>query len=184
MTRDEAIKLVQEKIQTRNLVYHSLAVEAVMKKLAEYFCEDQEQWALAGLLHDLDYEETKDKPEWHSKLGSEMLKEKGVAPEIVRAVLVHNERHGIAPETKMEKALYVSDPITGLIVAATLVLPTKKLADLTVENVLNRFKEKSFARGANRDIIKQCQGLLDLPLEKFVVLSLEAMQEIATEIGL
>jgi len=184
MTREQALQFVKEKIQTKNLISHCLAVEAVMKKLAEFYDEDQEQWALAGLLHDIDYEITKDSLSEHSKKGAEMLREQGVSEEICNAVLKHNEEHGIVLETKMEKSLFISDPITGLIVATTLVLPSKKLADVTAENVLNRFKEKGFARGANREIINQCQELLDLPLDKFVELSLEAMQGISSEIGL
>jgi len=184
MTRDEAFNLVNQKIQTKNLVYHCLTVEAVMRGLAKYFGEDKDKWGLAGLLHDIDYEETKQDMHAHSKLGSEMLKKLGVDEDICNAVLKHNEAHGIAPKTQLEKALFVADPITGLIVAATLVLPCKKLADLTVENVLNRFKEKSFAKGANREIINQCEPLLHLPLEKFVEISLKSMQEIAQEIGL
>ncbi|GAI05125.1 unnamed protein product [marine sediment metagenome] len=97
---------------------------------------------------------------------------------------VHNEAHGIPPETLLEKALFVTDPLTGLIVAATLVLPSKKIADLSTENVLNRFKEKAFARGANREIIKKCEELLNLKLEEFVKIGLEAMQKIAAQLGL
>ena len=113
-----------------------------------------------------------------------MLEDFGLDEDICQAVKIHNEAHGIMPQTLMEKSLFVTDPLTGLIVAATLVLPSKKLADLTAENVLNRFKEKAFARGANREIIKKCQELLNLKLEEFVKISLEAMQEIDKELGL
>jgi len=184
MTRDEALKLVKKKIKNNNLVKHCLATEACMKGLAEHFNEDQEKWALAGLLHDIDYEETKDNPEKHSLVGAEMLEELGLDKEICEAVKAHNEMHGIAPESKMAKALYCVDPLTGLIVAATLVMPSKKIADLTVENVLNRFKEKGFARGANRKIISKCQDLLDLNLEEFAKIGLKAMQKISNELGL
>jgi len=184
MIRVDALDFLKSKITTPNLINHSLAVEAVMKKLAEHFNEDVEAWALAGLLHDIDYEETKDKPAEHSKLGSQTVREEGVAEDICQAILKHNEIHGLGVETKMEKALFVADPITGLIVAATLVVPSRKLVDLTTENVLNRFKEKHFARGANRDIIGQCENLLGLTLNDFVALSLEAMQGISDEIGL
>jgi predicted hydrolase (HD superfamily) len=108
----------------------------------------------------------------------------GFDQEICDAILTHNEAHGILPITKMAKALFCLDPLTGLIVAATLVLPSKKLKDLKVENVLNRFKEKSFARGANREIIKKCEEYLGLPLEKFVEIVLKAMQEISDQLGL
>jgi len=183
MNRDEALKLVEEKIKNRNLIKHSLAVEACMRALAEYFVENEEKWALAGLLHDIDYEETKDDPNFHSIKGAEFLEKLGLEKEITEAVKTHNEIHGILPETKMAKALYCLDPLTGLIVAATLVLPSKKLKDLTVQNILNRFKEKSFARGAKREIILKCSEI-NLDLEKFVEICLKAMQKISKELGL
>lgn len=183
MTRDEALKLVQEKIENKNLVKHCLAVEVCMRALAEKFGEDPDKWGLAGLLHDIDYEETKDDSNRHSLVGAEMLEELGLDKEIIEAVKTHNEVHGVAPESKMAKALFCTDPITGLIVAATLVLPNKKIADLTTENVLNRFKEKGFARGANREIISKCSDI-DLDLKEFSDICLKAMQRISGELGL
>jgi putative nucleotidyltransferase with HDIG domain len=184
MQREEALNLLKSKIQSRNLIKHSLAVEAVMVALANHFNQNPEKWSLAGLLHDIDYEETKEKPLEHSLVGAKMLEELGVDKEICQAVKVHNEAHGILPETLIEKALYVVDPLTGLIVAATLVLPSKKITDLTPKNVLNRFGEKSFARGANREIMKKCEDLLGLSLEKFVEIGLESMQKIAADLEL
>lgn len=184
MEREKALNLLKENLKSENLLKHSLAVEAVMRALAKHFGENEEKWGLAGLLHDIDYERTKGDPQQHSLVGAKMLEELGVEKDICRAVKVHNEVHGILPETLMEKALFVTDPLTGLIVAATLVLPSRKIKDLTVENVLNRFKEKAFARGANREIIKKCQDLLGLKLENFVKIGLEAMQKIDKELGL
>jgi len=182
--REEAIKLLEEHIQTPNLIKHSLAVGAIMKALAEKFGEDQEKWEICGLLHDIDYEKTKDNPNEHSLLGAKMLKDLDFDEEIVEAVKAHNEVHQIEPKSLMAKALYVCDPLSGLIVAATLVLPSKKLKDLTAQNVLNRFKEKSFARGANREIIKKCEEYLSLSLEEFIEIALKAMQGISEELGL
>jgi len=184
MNKDEALLMLNDKIKTPNLVKHCLACEAAMKELAEYFKEEEEKWEIAGLLHDIDYEETKDKPEQHSLIGSDYLKEQGIDEEIVEAVKTHNEIHGIAPETKMAKALFCTDPLTGLIVASTLVLPSKKIKNVTTDNILNRFKEKAFAKGANREIIKQCESLLGLSLEKFVGLVLQGMQKIDKNLGL
>jgi len=184
MKIDEALKILKENIKNQNLIKHSLAVEAVMKALARHFGEDEEKWAIAGLLHDIDYEKTKNNPQEHSLLGSKMLEDLGVEKDISQAVKVHNEIHGILPQTLMEKALYVTDPLTGLIVAATLVLPSKKIIDLKPENVLKRFKEKAFARGANREIIKKCQEYLGLSLEEFIGIGLRAMQNISQELGL
>ena len=183
MNREEALNLIKEKIKNQNLIKHSLSVEACMRSLAKYFAENEEKWDLAGLLHDIDYEETKDDPNSHSIKGAEFLEKLGLEKEITEAVKTHNEIHGILPETKMAKALYCLDPLTGLIVAATLVLPSKKLKDLTVQNILNRFKEKSFARGAKREIILKCSEI-NLDLEKFVEICLKAMQKISKELGL
>ncbi|MGC9049003.1 MAG: HDIG domain-containing metalloprotein [Patescibacteria group bacterium] len=183
MNRDEALKLVEEKIQTKNLIKHCLAVEAVMRALARKFNEDEEKWGLAGLLHDIDYEETKNAPEHHSLVGAEMLEKLGVEPEIIQAIKVHNKVHGLPRQSRMDKALFCVDPITGLIVAAVLVLPSKKIADLTPENILNRYKEKGFAKGANREHIASCSEI-GLSLEEFVKVSLEAMKKIAFELGL
>ncbi|KPJ71475.1 phosphohydrolase [Parcubacteria bacterium DG_74_3] len=182
MNRKEALKLVKEKIKNQNLVKHCLAVEACMRALALHFNENEEKWGLAGLLHDIDYEQTKDKPSLHSILGAKTLEELGLEKEIIEAVKTHNEIHGISPQSLMAKALYALDPLTGLIVAATLVLPTKKINDLTEENVLNRFKEKAFARGANREIIQKCSDI-GLTLEEFVEICLKAMQKISEELG-
>lgn len=154
-----------------------------MRRLAVNFREDEERWALAGLLHDIDYEQTKDNENQHSLVGGQMLQERGLDEEIVNAVIAHNEVHNISRETRMAKALFCADPVTGLIVASALVLPGKNLASVTVENVLNRFKEKSFARGANRETISKCNEL-DLTLEQFIKMSLETMKLISNELDL
>jgi putative nucleotidyltransferase with HDIG domain len=184
MNKEEALLMLKNKVKTPNLIKHCLSCEAAMRELAKYFKEDEEKWGLAGLLHDIDYEETKDNPEKHSLIGSDYLKEQGMDEEIVEAVKTHNAIHGIDPKTKMAKALFCTDPLTGLIVAATLVLPSKKIGDVTTDNILNRFKEKGFAKGANREIIQQCEPLLDLPLKQFVDLVLQGMKSIAGDLGL
>ncbi len=184
MQRERALKLLKENLKNKNLIKHCLAAEAAMGDLAEYFNEDQDKWGICGLLHDIDYEKVKGNLESHSKVGAEMLRDLGFDEETCDAVLTHNEAHGIEPKTLMAKALYCVDPLTGLIVAAALVLPSKKINDLKTENVLNRFKEKSFAKGANREIIKKCEDLLNLSLEKFIEIILKAMQRISTDLGL
>lgn len=183
MNREAALSLLKKYLKNENLLKHSLAVEAVMRKLAQRFKENEEKWALAGLLHDIDYEDTKDDPKEHSIKGAKLLEENGLDQEIVDAVKAHNEIHEVPRETLMAKSLYCVDPLTGLIVAATLVLPEKKIENLLAENVLNRFKEKAFARGANREVIKACEEI-NLSLEEFIKLGLEAMQRINKELGL
>jgi len=184
MTREKALEILEENLTNKNLIKHCLAVEAIMIALARHFNQDEEKWSQTGLLHDIDYEKVKDDLSQHSLLGAEMLKDLGIDKDICQAVKVHNETHGISPQTLMEKSLFACDPLTGLIVAATLVLPSKKISDLTTQNTLNRFKEKSFARGANREIIKRCEDLLGLSLKEFIEIGLRAMQDISEELGL
>lgn len=181
MTRAEALKLVEERVRTKNLVKHMLAVEAGMRALAERLGQDPARWALAGLLHDLDYEETKDRPDVHGRRTVEVLRELGFADEeVLQAILAHAGHK--EPEKPMEIALTAVDPLTGLIVAAALVHP-ERLAGLSTQNVLNRYKEKGFARSASREDIALCQKLgFDLP--NFVEIVLSAMKGIATELGL
>lgn len=183
MTRDELFLEVEKRVKTKNLVKHILAVEAVMKKLAAHFGEDEGRWGAAGLLHDIDYENTKDDPHSHSIISGEIAVELGFDDEIVQAVKAHNEIHGLPRDTKMAKALYSCDPLTGLIVAAALVSPKKKLSAIDVDFVKNRMGEKSFARGANRDAIKACTEL-GVDLGDFIDMGLQAMQEIGDTLGL
>lgn len=183
MNREEALQTLKKNLKNKNLVNHCVAAEVVMRRLAQHFGEDEEKWALAGLLHDIDYDMTKDDPERHSIIGAQMLEEIGLPEDVVYAVKVHNERHGLNRNSLMDKALYATDPTTGLIVAGALIKPEKKLAAIDVPFLVNRMNEKSFARGANRDQIKTCSEL-DLPLEEFLGLSLEAMQNASNELGL
>ncbi len=183
MTRQEALEKLKENISNQNLIKHCLAVEAVMRALACFFKENEERWALAGLLHDIDYEKVEGDPVKHSLFGAKMLKDFGLDEEICQAVRMHNEVHGIIPQTLMEKALFVTDPLTGLIVASVLVLPSRKIKDLELESVIKRFKEKSFAKGADREIIKKCRDFLGLELEEFIKIGLKAMQDIDKELG-
>ena len=183
MQREEALELMQENIKEENLRKHCLAVEAVMAKLADYFDKDEHKWRLAGLLHDIDYEETADQPEKHSQIGADMLAEMGMEEKIVDAVRAHNGMHELPRKTMMAKALYACDPLTGLIVASALIHPEKELAALDSEFVLNRYSDNSFAKGADRDVIASCKEM-DLELKEFVELSLEAMQDISDDLGL
>ncbi len=181
MTREEAYELAKSKFTNRNLFKHVLAVEAVMRGLARHFGEDEERWGLAGLLHDLDYEETKDTPERHTLVTEQILRERGIDEDIIHAIKAHNNQ---APrQSLMDKAMYASDPVTGLIVAAALMHPSKRLAEVDVPFLLRRFKEKRFAAGANRDQIRSCEEF-GLSLEEFLGIALKSMQEISEELGL
>ncbi|MBD3347759.1 MAG: HDIG domain-containing protein [Candidatus Eisenbacteria bacterium] len=181
MERGECLQLVKEHCSNRNLLKHMLATEAVMRALARELDEDEEAWATAGLVHDLDYDETAELPERHGLVSAGMLEERGFPEDIIHAVKAHNEH---APrESAMDRALYASDPVTGLIVAAALMHPTKSLGGLDVDFVMRRFGEKRFAAGASREQIATCSEL-GLDLERFIGVALGAMQEISDELGL
>ena len=154
-----------------------------MKDLALYFKEDIDKWGLAGLLHDIDYDKTADDPSKHSIVGAEILETLNIESSIIYAIKAHNGIHGIERKRKMDKALYCADPVSGLIIASALILPSKKLEDVTVEFVLKRMNEKGFAKGANREQIKSCEEL-GISLEKFIEISLNAVKKISDELGL
>lgn len=177
------MQLVQKHVKNKNLIKHMLAVEVIMRALAVRFGENADRWAVAGLLHDVDYDQTASDPKNHSLLGAAMLEEAGLDPDSVYAIKVHNEAHGLPRITLMDKALFAADPLSGLIVAAALIHPDRKLAAIDVPFVLNRFKEKSFARGVNREQLETCSEL-NMTLEQFIQLGLRAMQTISTELGL
>lgn len=181
MERDEALELVRSKVTNDRLIKHMLAVEAVMRALAERLGEDVDRWRLAGLVHDLDYDETLKDPERHGRIGAAYLRDLGVPEEITRAVESHAGH--VARESVMDKALYATDPLTGLIVAAALMHPSKRLGEVTTDFVMNRFKEKRFAAGADRDQIRSCEDV-GLSLEEFVGIGLKAMQDISDQLGL
>ena len=183
LSRSEALDLVKKHVSKRNVIYHMLAVEAIMRNVAKHFQEDENQWGLIGLLHDIDYEKTEATPEKHSLLAEEILK--GLtSDELIKAIKSHNFLHtGIKPETKMEKALIASDAISGLLVACALVMPSKKLADVKVETVAKKFKDKDFARGAERERILVCEEI-GILREKFFEIALSGLKDIAAEIGL
>jgi putative nucleotidyltransferase with HDIG domain len=183
MTRDEALSSVKASVENANLVKHMLATEAVMRALAGRLGEDEEIWGLTGLLHDIDVELTDGDMTQHSKLGSDLAQELGASEEMVNAILAHNQKHGIALETKLDKALFCADPLTGLIIAAALVRPEKKLAAVEARSVEKRFKEKSFAAGADREQIASCREL-GIELDEFIKIGLNAMKGIARDLGL
>jgi len=183
MTRKEALDSVNANVENKNLVKHMLATEAIMRALAKRFDEDEEEWGITGLLHDIDVELTEGDMNSHSKLGADLVKELGASEAMAHAILCHNETHGIPLETKLDKALFCADPLTGLITAAALVRPDKKLASVEAKSVKKRFKEKSFAAGANRQQIARCSEI-GFELDEFIELGLEAMQGIAADLGL
>lgn len=181
MTRENALKLLREKLKNKNLFKHCLATEACLKELAQRFEADKDTWALAGLLHDIDYEETNADPIRHGLVGAEYLEKTGLDSTIVTAVKVHSGH--LPAESKLDWALFSADPLTGLIVASALMHPDKSLKSLNTDFVLRRFKEKRFAAGANREQISTCKNL-GLELNEFIEICLRGMQKISEELGL
>ncbi|MBS3764952.1 HDIG domain-containing protein [Candidatus Bipolaricaulota bacterium] len=180
MDRGTALNLVEENISQDNLIKHMKAVEGGMRELASYFDEDQKSWGIAGLLHDLDYEETEDDAEKHGLLTVEMLQDKDLTDKQLAAIKAHAGQKD--PETRMEKAIYATDPLTGLIVAGALVHP-EGLGEMDPEFIKNRYDESSFAKSVDREAIKSCEEL-GFELKEFFEVVLRGMQRIQGELGL
>lgn len=183
MQRTEALNLLKMHLHDENHIKHSLAVEAIMRGIAAHLGEDVEKYGLTGLLHDIDYDTTGEDPQQHSLIGAQMLEEKGFPADLVYAVKVHNEIHGLERKSLLDKALYCCDPTSGFITAAALVRPDKQLANVEVKSLKKRFKEKAFARGANREQMAACSEI-GMELEEFLAISLKSMQQIASDLGL
>ena len=183
MTRDEAYAIVQQYVKNENLIRHMLSVEAAMRFYAEKYSEDVEMWGMSGLLHDFDWE-IHPTLEQHPQDGIPILRERGVSEEIVRAIQSHADHTGVPRQTLMEKALYACDEITGLIVAVALVRPSKSLHDLKVKSVKKKWKDRSFAAGANREEISGAAEEFGVPLWEHVDNVIQAMRAIAPQLGL
>jgi putative nucleotidyltransferase with HDIG domain len=183
MNRSEALSLVREHVKNEGLVRHMLCVEAGMRFYAEKFGEDVEQWGLAGLLHDFDWE-IHPTLEKHPQDGAPILRQCGVDEVTIRAILSHAEHTGVARQTLMEKALFACDEISGLVTAVALVRPSHSLYDLEVSSVKKKWKDKLFAAGANRDEIEQSADELGIELWEHVGNIIIAMRKIAPELGL
>ena len=183
MKREEALNSIKANVGNKNLVKHMLATEAIMRALARHLGEGEEEWGLTGLLHDIDMELTGGDMGEHSKLGADIVREMGVSEAVAHAILSHNEAHGVPLETKLDKALFCVDPLTGLITAAALVRPDKRLAGLEAKSVMKKFKQKGFAAAVDRQQISQCSEI-GLELDEFIELGLAAVKEIAADLGL
>jgi putative nucleotidyltransferase with HDIG domain len=183
MTRDEALALVREYVKNDNLVKHMLSVEAAMRFYAGKFDEDVEKWAITGLLHDFDWE-IHPTLEGHPQAGEPILRQRGVPEDIIRAVMSHADHTGVPRQTRMEKALYACDEVTGLVTAVALVRPSRSLLDLEPSSVKKKWKDKAFAAGANRDEIQKAAAEFGIELWEHVGNIITAMRSIAPDLGL
>jgi len=183
MKRSKALAIVEEYVQNENLIRHMLAVEAAMQYYAQRLDQDIETWGNTGLLHDFDWE-IHPTPEEHPQKGIPILSEKGVPKEILQAILSHANHTGVPRQTQMEKALYACDEITGLITAVTLVRPSKSIHDLKVSSIKKKWKNRSFAAGANRTEIAEAANEFGVPLWEHTQNVISAMQSIASSLNL
>jgi hypothetical protein len=182
-SRGEVLALVGQHVANEHLRRHMIATEAIMRALAPHCDGDPEEWALAGLAHDLDTEQTATDFSRHGQNAADLLRAHGVSDEVAHAVAAHNQDTGVIAKSPMDVALIAADQLSGLVTAAALVRPDRSLAGVQVKSLRKRFKETAFARGVDRESIRRCQEL-GLPLDEFMAIGLEAMQGVAAELGL
>ena len=184
MTGEQAAALLDEHIQSDVLKKHCIATEAIMRALAERFGEDPGTWGIAGLLHDIDFEYTKDTPTEHGVKAMDLLAGSGLSEDVMQAIARHNaEMLNLERQTRLDFALTCAETITGLIVAAALVHPDKKIASLKTKSIRKRMKSKDFARAVSREHIALCEQI-EIPLDDFIDLSLRAMESVHEQLGL
>jgi uncharacterized protein len=181
MRIEQGRALAKEKTEKDTTYRHLVSVEGVMRRLGRHFGEDEERWALTGLFHDLDQDQTADDPDRHAYLAADWLRAAGVEADVVNGVLAH--AHPEFQRDRMSRAIVAADAVAGLLVAAALVRPERS-AGMKVSSVRKKLKEKAFAPGVNRDEIAQAEPNLELSLDEFIALGIEGLQEVAGEIGL
>lgn len=183
ISREEALTLLKENVTSANMLKHSFASEAVLRGIAKRLGEDEDEYALAGLLHDIDVEVTNADPFTHGPYAEKMLKGK-ITDEMLDAIVMHNEvASGKERSTQFQHALAAGETITGLITATTLVYPDKKISSVKPKSVTKRMKQKAFAASVKRENILECEKI-GIPLNEFVELSINSMSEISEILGL
>jgi len=184
MTIEQAEKLLKKYVTNTKMLYHSYSSEAVMRGLAKRLGRDEEKWALAGLLHDIDVEVTGADPKIHALKAVDILREEGLDEEIIDAIKMHNEEAtGLPRTTEFQHALAAGETITGLIYATALIYPDKKIASVKPKSITKRMKQAAFAAAVRREHILECEEI-GIPLDEFAAIALESMKGIADKIGL
>jgi putative nucleotidyltransferase with HDIG domain len=184
MTRDDALTLLKQYVKNERMLNHCYASEVVMRALARRLGNDEDKWAITGLLHDIDIELVDADLNRHGREAERILRENGVDAEIIDAIVMHNETAaGKKRETIFQHALAAGETITGLIVATTLVYPDKKLSSVKPKSVVKRMKERAFAASVNRDNIMECEAI-GIPLNEFAEICIAAMDGISDQLGL
>ena len=182
-TREDAWNLLCEYTESDSLRRHGLAVEQVMRKMAQKYGEDEELWAMTGLLHDFDYEKYPTMEE-HPYVGNKILKEKGYPEELTTAIMGHANYTGVLRESLLAKALYAADEISGFMFAVTYVRPSKSIHDVKVKSVKKKLKQKSFAASVNREEVYEGPEELDVTLDEHIQFIIDALKEKAEDLGL
>ena len=183
LDRDNTLEFLSHHVQTDVLMKHLLTVEASMRGYARKYSEDEERWAIAGLLHDFDWEICPT-PESHPTYGAEILREAGYPEDIIRAVLTHGEHTGIPRESLMEHTLFAVDELSGFVRAVALVRPSKSLDEVSPRSVRRKMKDKAFAKDVNRDDIAKGAGDLGVDLDEHIAFVVESMKPVSVRIGL
>ena len=188
MDRTEALQLMQEHTQSASLRQHMLAVEAAMRAYAQRHGEDPETWGIVGLLHDFDYEKFPNPEhsptEGHPAWGVGLLRERGVPEAMCRAILGHGNYTGVPRDTPLARALFAVDELCGFLVACALVRPSRSFADLEVSSVKKKLKDKAFAKGVNRDEVRQGAEELGVPLDEHIAFVIQALRPAEASLGL
>ncbi len=188
MTREDALALMHEYTKSDALRKHMYAVEAAMQAYAQTYGEDAEAWGLVGLLHDFDYERYPNREhsptEGHPSFGVGVLREKGLPEPMCQAILGHATYCGVPRESLMAKTLFAVDELCGFLIACALVRPSKSLKDLQVKSVKKKLKDKAFARGVNRDEVRQGAEKLAVPLEEHIQFVIKALRPVEERLGL
>jgi len=188
MNRDEALALMHEYTASDALRRHMYAVEGAMRACARKYGEDEEKWGVVGLLHDFDYErypnDAHSPTDEHPSHGVGVLRERCIEEDILAAIMGHASYTGVPRESSMAKSLFAVDELCGFLTACALVRPSRSLQDLTVKSVKKKLKDKAFARGVNRDEVRQGAEELGVPLEEHVQFVIEALRPIEQDLGL
>jgi len=182
-TREEAFAILKEFNTSEGLIRHALAVEGVMRYVARKQGRDEDLWGVVGLIHDLDYERF---PDEHCQRTEAILRERGWPETIIRAAVSHGWGicTDVEPLSDLEKTLYAVDEVTGLVAAAALVRPSRSVMDMKAKSVAKKFRDKAFAAGVNRDVVRRGAERLGVDLADLFADVIMGMREVAADIGL
>ena len=183
MNRSSALELLHEYTRKEGLIKHALSVEACKRAYARKWGEDEEKWAIVGLLHDFDYE-MYPTPDQHPEVGAKILKDKGYPPDVIYAIRSHADYLGLERKCLMDKTLYAVDELAGFVTAVALVRSSRKITEVKVSSVQKKLKDKAFARAVNRKDIYEGAESLGVPLKEHIAFVIDAMKGIAVDLGL